>query len=397
MIVAVIPARGGSKSIPRKNLAAVGGVPLVAHSILHAHGSRYVDLVVVTTDDEEVALVATAYGAEVVRRPAELASDEASSEAALGHALHDVRARFDADVELVVFLQATSPVRQPDDLDGAIERLRAEGADSLFAACPQRGFVWLESDAGLRSLTYDFHERRRRQDLAGEHWEENGSFYVFRPWVLEELGNRLGGVVTLWPMHPLDSFQVDEPGDLELLSTLLALRTTTSVPPAIDRVRLVCFDFDGVFTDNRVLVDEHGTEAVFCDRGDGWGITRVRELGIPVVIVSTERNDVVPARARKLGVECVHGCNDKAAAIRAIAERNGVDLADIAFVGNDVNDVPALQLVGVPIAVRDACPEVLSAAVAITSRDGGRGAAREVCDWIVAAHTKDSGHPPGPH
>jgi YrbI family 3-deoxy-D-manno-octulosonate 8-phosphate phosphatase len=386
MIVAVIPARGGSKGIPRKNLAPVGGVPLLAHSILHARQSRHIDLVVVTTDDDEIAATATAFGAEVVRRPAELASDEATSEAALSHALENVRDRFDRNVELVVFLQPTSPLRQPGDLDGAIDRLSAEGADSLFSACGQRGFVWGRSGAGLRSLTYDFHDRRRRQDLGGEHWEENGSFYVLRPWVLEELGNRLGGEVTIWPMHPLDSFQVDEPGDLQLVTTLLALRRTAAAPLVIDRVRLVCFDFDGVLTDNRVLVDEHGTEAVLCDRADGWGIARVQDLGIPVVIVSTERNDVVPARARKLGIECVHGSNDKAAAISALAERYNVELADIAFVGNDVNDVRALQLVGVPIAVRDAHPGVLSVAVAITTCDGGRGAAREVCDWIVTAH-----------
>lgn len=391
MIVALIPARGGSKGIPRKNLAPVGGVPLLVHSILHARASRHVDLVVVTTDDAEIAAVAAEHGAAVVQRPAELASDEASSEAALHHALDEVRARIGTDVELVVFLQATSPIRQPGDLDGAIERIRAEGADSLFAATPQRGFVWAESTDGPRPLTYDVRSRKRRQDLDGEHWEENGSFYIFRPWVLDELGNRLGGTISIWPMHPLDSFQVDEPGDIEMLTTLLALRGAAAAPAAIGRVRLICFDFDGVLTDNRVLVDEHGTEAVFCDRGDGWGIARVRDLGVPVVVLSTERNDVVQARARKLDIECVHGSGDKAATIREIAARHGVALEDVAFVGNDVNDLPALEVVGLPIAVRDARPEVLAAVVAVTRRGGGRGAAREVCDWIVDARTTERG------
>jgi YrbI family 3-deoxy-D-manno-octulosonate 8-phosphate phosphatase len=385
MIVAVIPARGGSKGVPRKNVAPVGGMPLLAHSVLHARRSRHVDLVVVSTDDDEIAAIAEGYGAVVVRRPAALASDEAPSEPAVRHALDEVRDRHDGEIELVVFLQPTSPIRQPGDLNGAIERVRAEGADSLFSACPQHGFVWRASDTGLESVTYDFRERRRRQDLGGEDWEENGSFYVFRPWVLDELGNRLGGKVTIWPMHPLDSFQVDEPGDLELMTTLLALRTPASAPLAMDRVRLACFDFAGVLPDNRVLVDEHGAEAVFSDRSDGWGIARVRELGIPVVIVSTERNGVVPARARKLGVECVHGCGDKATAVREIAERHGVGLDEVAFVGNDVNDLPAMRLVGVPIAVRDARPEVIAVAAATTTCDGGRGAAREVCDWILAS------------
>ena len=202
-----------------------------------------------------------------------------------------------------MLLQPASPIRQPGDIDGAIERLRAEGADSLFSACPQRGFVWRASDAGIASLTYDFREQRGRQELDEEDWRENGSFYVFRPWVLDELDNRLGGTVTIWPMHPLDSFQIDEADDTELLNILVALRSPPAASLAMERVRLLCFDFDGVLTDNRVLVDEHGTEAVFCDRSDGWGIARVRALGIPVVISRPNRHaascgsDAAPRRS----------------------------------------------------------------------------------------------------
>ena len=385
MIVAVIPARGGSKGIPRKNVLPVGGLPLIAHSILHARRSRLVDLVVVSTDDPEIAAVARRFGAEVVDRPADLATDGAPSEPTLAHALDHVRTQH-GPVDLVVFLQATSPLRRPDDVDGAIEHLRAEGADSLFSACPMHGFVWRDGPA-LRSLTYDHEDRPRRQDLGGDDWQENGSIYVFAPWVLDELGNRLGGRIALWPMHPLDSFQVDEPGDLELLDSLVALRASRSAPVDVDRVGLLVLDFDGVLTDNRVLVDEHGTESVACDRGDGWGIARLREAGVPVVIVSTERNGVVGARAAKLGIECVQDCADKAAAVRVLAERHGVALADVAFVGNDVNDLPALDLVGFPIAVGDARPEVVRVAVATTARPGGAGAVREVCDWILAARS----------
>ncbi len=384
MIVAVIPARGGSKGIPRKNVLPVGGLPLLAHSILHARRSRLVDLVVVSTDDPEIAEVARRYGAEVVDRPAELASDGAASEPTLAHALAYVRDRH-GPVDLVVFLQPTSPLRRPDDIDGAIRHLRAEGADSLLSACPMHGFVWRDGPDTLRSLTYDHEHRPRRQDLGGDDWQENGSIYVFAPWVLDELGNRLGGRVALWPMHPLDSFQVDEPGDLELIDSLFALRAPLDAPPDLHDVDLLVLDFDGVLTDNRVLVDEHGTESVWCDRGDGWGVARVREAGVPVVILSTERNGVVAARARKLGVECVQDCPDKAVAVREIAERHGVGLDRVAFVGNDVNDLPALSIVGFPVAVADARPEVVRVARASTTRAGGHGAVREVCDWLVAA------------
>jgi N-acylneuraminate cytidylyltransferase len=269
----------------------------------------------------------------------------------------------------------------------------------MFSACQLHGFAWRASAGGPRSLTYDHLHRPRRQDIDGDDWIENGSFYVFRPWVLDQLGNRLGGTVGIWPMHPLDSFQLDEPADIELLEILYTLRAPKPSVETLDRVRLLVFDFDGVLTDNRVIVDEDGVEAVVCDRSDGWGIARLTELGLPIVILSTEQNGVVPARARKLGVESVHGCDDKALAIRDLAVRHRVGLDEIAFVGNDVNDLAAMRLVGFPIAVKDARPEVHAAAVASTTRDGGRGAAREVCDWLLDArrrHAPRLGSDPAP-
>ncbi len=385
--VAIIPARGGSKGIPRKNLLPIGGLPLIAHSIRHAQESEHVDLTVVSTEDAEIAIVASRLGAVVVDRPEAFSSDEFPSEPAVRHALDVVRAEH-GPVEAVVFLQPTSPIRQPGDIDGAIELLRTDGLDSVFSACRQHGFVWRAASSGPHSLTYDFLRRPRRQDIDGDDWAENGSFYIVRPWVLDELDNRLGGRVGIWPMHPLDSFEIDEPQDIELIETLMPLRgggaRRDRGPAELANVSLLVFDFDGVLTDNRVLVDEHGTEAVLCNRSDGWGIARLQERGIPVVILSTEQNGVVPARARKLGVECVHGCADKAEAIREIADLHGVGLDRVAFVGNDVNDLGALHLVGIPIAVRDAEPPALAAAVAVTTREGGRGAGREVCDWILS-------------
>ena len=129
-------------------------------------------------------------------------------------------------VELVVFLQPTSPIRQPGDIDAAIERLESAGADSMFSACRQHGFVWRASAGNLESISYDSAARQRRQDIDGEDWKENGSFYVFRPWVLDTLGNRLGGVIDVWPMHALDSFQVDDPEDLEIIRALYELRAS---------------------------------------------------------------------------------------------------------------------------------------------------------------------------
>ena len=152
------------------------------------------------------------------------------------------------------------------------------------------------------------------------------------------------------------------------------------------RVRLIVFDFDGVFTDNAVWVLEDGRELVRCTRMDGIGLDRLRALGIHLAIVSTEVNPVVSARARKLKLRCIQACDDKAAAVRGLAEELGVALGETAFVGNDVNDLPALTLVGLPVVVADAHEDVHPVARWRTSRPGGHGAVREICDTVARAH-----------
>ena len=150
-------------------------------------------------------------------------------------------------------------------------------------------------------------------------------------------------------------------------------------------IRLVAFDFDGVFTDNAVYVFEDGREAVRCSRADGIGLSRLKQAGIVTVIISTETNAVVSARARKLGVRCVQGCEDKRAALDTLLAEHGLTLAEAAFVGNDVNDLPCLTAVALPMVVADAHPAVVSVARYQTQARGGYGAVREVCDWLAQA------------
>jgi YrbI family 3-deoxy-D-manno-octulosonate 8-phosphate phosphatase len=161
------------------------------------------------------------------------------------------------------------------------------------------------------------------------------------------------------------------------------------VPPGVARdlaaVGLVVFDFDGVFTDNTVYVAEDGTESVRCWRGDGLGLAAVQRLGLQVLILSTEVNPVVTARSRKLRIECVQGCEDKRARLEAIVRERGLTLAQVAYVGNDINDLGCLEAVRLPVVVSDAHPSVLSAARLKTERPGGRGAVREVADRLLSA------------
>jgi N-acylneuraminate cytidylyltransferase len=221
-VLCIIPARGGSKRLPRKNVQPVAGKPLVAHSIEHARGSRLIERVVVSTEDDEIAAISGAYGAEVVRRPRELAGDEATSESALIHVLAELGAANYAP-DLVVFLQCTSPVRREDDIDLAINRLVDSNADSCFSACRSHAFIWRSGADGVRPVNYDFRHRKREQDLEPE-WRENGSIFVVRPEMLLRDRNRLGGTIVIHEMNFWSSFQIDSREELALCDWILTTR-----------------------------------------------------------------------------------------------------------------------------------------------------------------------------
>ena len=213
-IVAIIPARGGSKCIPKKNIVDFCGKPLIVWSIEHALASRYVNDVYVTTDDKEIAEVSRKHGAKIIRRPDSLATDTATSEEALLHAISEIEK--DKKVDVVIFLQATSPLREAADIDGAVRKLRDDGADSLFSSSKLEDFfIWEQRPEGLNSLNFDFKKRARRQDVKPQY-VENGSIYVFKPEILRKYNNRLGGKIVLYPMSRWKSYEVDSYEDLEL-------------------------------------------------------------------------------------------------------------------------------------------------------------------------------------
>jgi len=216
VIVAIIPARGGSKGIPRKNIIPVAGKPLVAWSIEQARHSELVEKVFVSTDDNEIADISRRYGADVVERPAELSSDTASSEDALTHAIDTIERGMTTAIETVVFLQATSPVRGKEDINNAIRLFRDEKADSLFSCMKLEDyFIWEKNDNRYVSVNYDYRNRKRRQDIKPQYLE-NGSIYVFPPVTLRKHHNRLAGKIVAYEMDHWKSFQIDDKEDVEI-------------------------------------------------------------------------------------------------------------------------------------------------------------------------------------
>lgn len=389
-VVAVIPARGGSKGVPGKNLRRVGGIPLIGRAVAAARDAVAIDRVVVSTDDAEIAAVAREWGAEVVDRPAALAGDTASSESALLHALDALRAR-GVEAGILVFLQATSPFIDPADLDDAVGRVAAGSADVVFSAIESWGFIWRHGDDGMTGINHDPAARLRRQDRQPEYLE-TGAFYVLDAAGFRVAKHRFFGRVGVALVEERHAVEIDTAEQLRIASAIAPL---VSPVAALDVDALVT-DFDGVHTDDSVIVGQDGSEYVTVDRGDGMGIALLRRAGVPVLILSTELNSVVGARAAKLGVEVRQGVADKAAVLRAWTEARSLDLDRVAYLGNDVNDLACLDLVGWPLAVPEAHPRVLAAARLVLGASGGRGAVREVAERILAARERTSKPAPAP-
>jgi N-acylneuraminate cytidylyltransferase len=366
----------------------VGGVPLVVRAVHACRAAELVDDVVVSTDDDQIASVAAAAGARVVRRPADLAGDTATSESALLHALDAVAgAGAGAAPDVLLFVQCTSPFLDPADLDTGVALVASGAADSAFAAVETYEFLWRRDrdGAGLaRGVNHDPASRPRRQDREPD-WRETGAFYVLDVPGFRQAGHRFFGRTAVVPVPEHSALEIDSSVELAMAEALAPLVDGAAAAGEPLLVDAVVTDFDGVHTDDAALVDAEGRESVRVSRADGLGMAALRAAGIPLLILSTERNPVVTARARKLGVEVRQGVDDKAGALTQWLSGYRLDPARVAYLGNDVNDLGPLSLVGWPVAVADARPEVRAAARLVLQQRGGHGAVRELCDRVLAA------------
>jgi YrbI family 3-deoxy-D-manno-octulosonate 8-phosphate phosphatase len=370
-----------------KNIKPFCGVPLVARTIRAALSANTIDRIIVSTDSESYAALCREHGADVIIRPAELASATSSSEIALLHVLERLEAGGVAMPDWLVFLQCTSPFTHSHHIDDLLNHVWMSGADSGFTAVPSHRFLWRRSaDETVEGVNHDKTIRLLRQDREPE-FAENGAVYVMRTKGFLKHKHRFFGKTVLLELPEHHGMEIDSEIDWQIAETVGRKLDEASVSvmwPA--HPELVVFDFDGVFTDNRVFVSEDGKETVACDRGDGMALEWLLGSGIPSLILSKERNPVVEARARKVGIPAVQATDNKAAYLRTYFETNAINPQNVIYVGNDVNDLECFKIVGCSVAVADAVREVIDAATIVLKKSGGRGAIREVVEIILSRH-----------
>jgi N-acylneuraminate cytidylyltransferase len=394
-VLALIPARGGSKGLPRKNIKSLGWYPLIGYSIAAALNAKLVNRTVVTTDDPEIGDLAREYGAEVpFIRPAEFAQDDTRDLTVFQHALKWFSEQEDYHPVIVVQLRPTSPFRPPELIDEAIQiLLNNTSATSVRGVVPsqQNPFkMWMIEPEGsmVPLLETEFEEpfNMPRQELPPTFWQ-TGHIDVIKTETIIK-GSMSGQVVYAYQIDPRFSVDLDNLLDwqraemrLKSLGSQIVMPPQKGIFPEV--VSLVILDFDGVLTDDRVYVNQHGEETVAAHRGDGMGISQLKKAGIEVVILSKEKNPVVKARADKLGIPAYQGIDEKGKELQSLMADKGISSEQVVYLGNDINDLPCFPLVGLAAAVADAHPKVIERAQLVLSKNGGYGAVRELSDLIL--------------
>ena len=381
-IVAFIPVRGGSKSIPKKNILPIAGKPLVHWTTLAALACPEIDRVYVASDSAEIRAVASRIDNErlsVIDRSPETASDQATTESAL---LEFAR---DTEFDKVVLIQATSPLLTAADLSGALAELRTSAADSLLSVTREHRFLWRADEHGfVQASNYSPESRPRRQDWDGELFE-NGAFYITSREALMASSCRISGKVVAWRMGSETALEIDEPSDLARVESMLAARQAPGdITERAKSIKLLVSDVDGVLTDSGMYYGPQGEVLKKFNTRDGMGMAKWRQHGFQVAIMTSEDTSIVKSRASKLKIDNVFvGVGDKKEELTRFCAQEKVALDEVCFIGDDINDLGVMEIAGLIACPSDAIPEVKSRAHFVCQNAGGRGCVRELIEHLL--------------
>ena len=388
MNVAFIPVRGGSKSIPLKNIKPICGKPLVYWTVKAACCCKYIDKVYIATDSIEIREVVIGFKSglesdmftkvEVIGRSAESASDTASTE----FAMLEFAEQYDFDN--IALIQATSPLLQANDLDRGFEAFQTDGTDSVLSVVRQKRFHWANDDSGFAHPTnYDVFHRPRRQEFDG-YLVENGAFYICSRADLIRTKNRVSGNIKTVEMDEDTFFEIDEPSDWIIIEALMK-KKNMGVSKKIPEIRMFLTDCDGCLTDGGMYYSEKGDELKKFNTRDGMGFSLLKKRGIITGIITSESVDLNRRRAEKMQLDILEtGCKDKLATIQRLCKENSINIENVCYIGDDINDIEAIKAVGYGCCPADAASEVKTIAKYKTSVRGGEGVIREVINMVLS-------------
>lgn len=386
MNVAFIPVRGGSKSIPLKNIKNIAGRPLVYWTIKAACHCSQIDKVYVATDSEAIREAISSFVVEsdtgeynklcVIDRSEASATDQASTESAMLEFAENY------DFDNIVLIQATSPLLDADDLTKGFSAYYTDDVDSVLSVVRQKRFNWqIDSQGMAQAINYDYFNRPRRQECDG-YLVENGAFYITSKERLLKYKNRISGNIKAVEMNENTYFEIDEPSDWIIIENLLNRKIKNH--PKKNQIKMFLTDCDGCLTDGGMYYSEKGDELKKFNTRDGMAIKLMREKGILTGIITGEKTELVRRRSEKLHTDVLElGCNSKLEKVKDICKKYGISLSEVVYIGDDINDVELLKVVGYSCAPSDAIQEVKDI-VDYVSVNGGSGVIRDVYERFIA-------------
>ena len=383
MVTAFIPVRGGSKSIPLKNIKLFCGKPLVCWNIEALENCNEIDEIIVATDSDKIeeTVVSRNYKkTKIYRRSAENACDTASTESVM---LEYIAYAKLPESQVFMLVQATSPLTQTQHFSDAMKLYKSGKYDSILTCVRNYRFFW---NADGTSMNYDYKNRPRRQNFDGMLME-NGAFYINTVKNILASGNRLSGKIGIYEMPEYTATEIDEPDDWIILEKLMYKHVLSSKISDIKKIKLFLTDVDGTLTDGSMYYSENGDELKKFNTRDGLGIRLLREAGIKVGIITSENTKIVENRAKKLKADYLYqGKIDggKLAIAQEICQKEGFSLNEVAYIGDDVNCIELLKSVGFAACPADAQDLVKKVPnIHIMQKKGGEGCVREWAERIL--------------
>jgi N-acylneuraminate cytidylyltransferase len=378
--IAFVPARCGSKSIPLKNIKMFYGKPLIYWTLNALENSKIIDKIIVATDCKEIATIVESFRFKKVSvywRNLANAQNSSSTESVM---LEYIK-QSDLKINDYFFLvQVTSPFTQSEDFDLAFQKLIQEKTDSLLSCARVKRFFWNEDGT---PINYNFKKRPRRQDFKGA-LIENGAFYINKVKNILKYKNRLSGKISIYEMPEFTSIELDEPDDW-IIAEILMKKNILNKKIFDKKIKLFAMDVDGVLTDGGMYYSKEGEVLKKFNTKDGMGIELLRKNNIIPVIITKEDSKIVLRRAEKLKIkEAYISIENKVEILRKIIEKYKLEWNEVAYMGDDINDLLVLKKVGLSFAPNDAISEIKKTVNYVTLKKGGEGALREAIDCILS-------------
>lgn len=377
--IAFIPVRGGSKSIPKKNIKIFCGKPLIYWNLIELENCNQVDEVVVASDSEDIISVVEEFKLSKVviyRRSNENAQDHSTSESIMLEYINFAKLDL-SDVFMLV--QATSPFTKSNDFSNGLKMMNSY--DTVFSCAKIKRFIW---DKDSNPLNYDFKNRPRRQDFDGT-FMENGAFCISLVSDIIKYNNRISGNIGICEMPEYTFVEIDEPEDWIIAERLFLKNNYSLTNYDFSKIKIFLSDVDGVLTDAGMYYTEKGDEIKKFSTYDGMAFKILQKRGVKVGIITTEDRDLNRNRAQKLSLDFdFHGADDKLKIIKDLCRKQNINLNQVAYIGDDVNCFELLSNVGFPACPKNAVEKIKSIPNIIQiSQNGGSGAVREFVEIII--------------